>query len=338
MSVDAGALAHWIAAQEGVPHSAVRVEHLQRIDSVGNAREPWSCTVHVDAPGGAVVRRCVLLVKAAAGQLETTLPPEFAALRAVHGTAVPAPEPLWLDATGDAFGRPFFATAHVLGDAGMQVLRAEPGDAAARGVIVDLARAAAALHVVDVGRCDPSHLPPVDAAGAALAQLDHWQPLAERQLLEPMPALRWAFAWLRAHAPVAERVSIVHGDLRVGNFLAHDGRVTALLDWEMAHLGDPLEDLAWTYRSLWSPTRALSYEEFLTEWSARSGLAVDRRRLCWYRMFNEVKHGVISLTAARAFHERRTTNLRMADRNLTLAPFLATFFALRREHDAEIAA
>jgi aminoglycoside phosphotransferase (APT) family kinase protein len=128
-------------------------------------------------------------------------------------------------------------------------------------------------------------------------------------------------------------VAIVHGDLRVGNFLAVDGRVTALLDWEMAHLGDPLEDLAWTYRSLWSPERQLPYADFLARYEARSGRAVDHQVLRYYRMFNEIKHSVISLTAACAFHEGRTSNLRFADRNTTLAPFLGRFFDLLREAD-----
>jgi aminoglycoside phosphotransferase (APT) family kinase protein len=333
--LDLDALATWIARAEGTSAAGVRIAAAEPIDSVGNARDPWRVTVVIEPPGGtARTVDAVLLLKAPAGQLETAMPVEHAALCAVQGTGVPAPAPLWLDATGEAVGRPFLATAHVAGTADMSLLRATSDDVEARRLVEHLAEVAARLHTVDPSRADPAVLPRVTREDAALAQLDHWQPLAERQRLEPLPALRRAFAWLRANAPVAERVSLVHGDLRVGNFLAAGGEVRALLDWEMAHLGDPLEDVAWAYRALWGPQRVLPFDEFVARWSACSGLAAEPRRLLWYRMFNEVKHAVISLTAGRAFHERRTDNLRLADRNLTVAPFLATFFGLRHGYDA----
>lgn len=326
----ADALAGHIAAHEP-DASAVLVDDLAHIESVGNAREPWSCRVRIDRAGVTETSRCVMLVKATAGQLETELPAEFAALRAVHGTPVPAPRPRWLDPTGAAFGRPFFVTDHVEGRADMSLLRATPDDPVARGTMEHLADAAAALHAVDIARCDPEHLPLVDTTRAAHAQLDVWEPIAERQRLEPIPALRYALGRLRASAPHAARVSLVHGDLRVGNFLAHEGRVTALLDWEMAHLGDPLEDLAWAYRSIWSPQRALPYEAFLARYERTAGVTVDRTHLRWWQMFNEVKHTVISLTAARSFATGRSTNIRFADRNTTVAPFLGRFFELLAE-------
>lgn len=325
---DAAALAAFARAQDP-DVTEVHVERLEPIESVGNAREPWELRVRMLRADGSVEHvHGVMLVKAHAGQLETELATEFAALRAVHGTRVPAPAPRWLDASGEAFGRPFFVTDHVVGRADMSLLRASPDDAAAHATVLSFADAAAALHAVDVDGADPVHLPRVGATAVAVTQLDVWEPLAERQLLEPLPALRHAFSLLRASAPAATRVTLVHGDLRVGNFLAHDGRVTALLDWEMAHVGDPHEDLAWAYRAIWSPARVLPEDEFLARYEQASGVAVDRGVLRWYQMFNEVKHVVISLTAARSFHDRRSTNLRFADRNTTVAPFLARFYEL----------
>jgi aminoglycoside phosphotransferase (APT) family kinase protein len=145
--------------------------------------------------------------------------------------------------------------------------------------------------------------------------------------------LAYAFDWLRRRAPVADRVAIVHGDLRFGNLLYEDGRLTALLDWEMVHLGDPLEDLGWVYRRIWTPERSLPFEEFLAAYEAESLLLgwrhpVDADRLRWYQAFSEVKHAVISLTAARSFHDRLTLNLRHADRAATLPAFLDRFFEL----------
>ena len=118
---------------------------------------------------------------------------------------------------------------------------------------VELAHAAARLHQVDwhvlgVG----AFLPTVAMADAARAQVIYWDELFRRQRLEPLPVAVFAFDWLRDHLPPTDRVAIVHGDLRFGNLLYDGGRISALLDWEMVHLGDAIEDLAWAYRSLWS--------------------------------------------------------------------------------------
>ena len=73
----------------------------------------------------------------------------------------------------------------------------------------------------------------------------------DRNELEPQPIIRAAIRWLRANPPPPpERVSVVHGDYRVGNFLYTKEGIHGIVDWEMAHLGDPLEDLAWSFMEL----------------------------------------------------------------------------------------
>ena len=57
--------------------------------------------------------------------------------------------------------------------------------------------------------------------------------------------LEWAAIWLSEHAPGALSSGIVHGDFRIGNFLVDEGHITAILDWELVRLGDPVEDLGW---------------------------------------------------------------------------------------------
>ena len=161
-----------------------------------------------------------------------------------------------------------------------------------------------------------------------LRELAAWERQFERQRLEPHPALVYAFAWLRRRAPVAERIGVVHGDLRFGNLLYEGDRLTALLDWEMVHLGDPVEDLGWVYRRIWTPERSLPFEEFLAAYEAEAGRRVEPEHLRWYQAFAEVKHSVISLHGARSFHDRRTTNLRHADRAETVPAFLERFFEL----------
>ena len=68
----------------------------------------------------------------------------------------------------------------------------------------------------------------------------------------------------------------------------------------MVHLGDPVEDLGWVYRALWSPARSLPFEDFLAAYARGRRRVLDPDHLRWYEMFCEFKHSVISLTAARS--------------------------------------
>jgi aminoglycoside phosphotransferase (APT) family kinase protein len=99
---------------------------------------------------------------------------------------------------------------------------------------------------------------------------------------------------------------VVHGDYRTGNFL-HDGagRIVALLDWEMAHVGDPLEDLCWAMDPLWTPigdTRIsgmVPRDEALVIWRRTSGLEIDPEAFKWWSLFASVKGQAIWTSAAR---------------------------------------
>ena len=155
-----------------------------------------------------------------------------------------------------------------------------------------------------------------------VVQLGYWEELFRRQRLEAHPGLVYLVRWLRDRLPVARRVSVVHGDLRFGNLLADGPVLTALLDWEMTHLGDPVEDLGWVYRALWSPERSLPFDEFLAAYGEAGGEVPDPEHLRWYQVFCELKHSVISLTGVRSFAERTSTSLRHADRAATVPAFV----------------
>ena len=304
----------------------IAVEGLAPISSVGNARQAWGFDVQWRNGDDIERLSCVMLVKAEAGQLETHITPEFNTVRSLWGSGVPVAKALWMDATAEAIGSPFFVTERVAGTADMSLLRRQADDPEARAVAVDLASAAARLHQVDrhdVGVA--GFLPAVTIDDASLAQVAYWEEIFERQRLEPLPVLVFAFGWLRDHPPRTQRVSIVHGDMRFGNVLYEDGRICALLDWEMVHLGDPLEDLAWAYRSLWSLEKFLPVDEFVARYCELTGSTVTADHFLYWRLFSEVKHSIISLTAARSFHDGRTRNIRHADRATTVTTYLSRF-------------
>jgi aminoglycoside phosphotransferase (APT) family kinase protein len=106
-------------------------------------------------------------------------------------------------------------------------------------------------------------------------------------------------------------VSVVHGDYRVGNFLYTKEGIKGVVDWEMAHLGDPLEDLAWSFMELWrfgTPLMGgiVTREEAIRTWEAASGLKADLDALHWWDVFSGLKAQGIWLTGAKAFDGGKT--------------------------------
>jgi aminoglycoside phosphotransferase (APT) family kinase protein len=131
-------------------------------------------------------------------------------------------------------------------------------------------------------------------------------------------------------------VTLVHGDYRLGNFLiARAGaatRLTGILDWEMVHLGDPLEDVAWCCSPLWRAGGDLASalmlpDAFAAAYAAAAGRTADPERLRFYDVLALVKMSVIMLTGLRGFTDGRTQDLRMAIFDHQL-PFLALLLAM----------
>jgi aminoglycoside phosphotransferase (APT) family kinase protein len=299
---------------------AISVDGLSPV-SGGNARKAWAFDLTLDKSDP---MPCIMLMQAGAGQLESDLTAEFRVIEALNDTDVPSPRALWLDADGSGLGAPTVIMERVPGVTDILALRAaEPADRN-RAVTLAFAKAGAKLHAVDVAGLSFLGTPTRETAAAIQVAL--WEAQFLKHRMEPHPAIAFAFQWLKANAPVAERISLVHGDFRLGNFLYEGEEITALLDWEMAHLGDPVEDLAWAYRVLWTPEMHVPIDAFVRRYTASGGIAVKPEVLLFYRLFSEIKHAVISLTAAKSFADGRTRNLRLADRMTLALPCVKQFY------------
>lgn len=206
---------------------------------------------------------------------------EAAAYTAVAGTGLPAPRLL-------AEGR--------VGRADVLLVTLLPGDAAlpppgdARDAVgADLMRQVAALHRMDVRELDLGLLaatgPGALADRRAWVQHDvaSWE--ARYRLADALdPLIEHALAWCRSEVPGDDRPPVlVHGDIGPGNFL-HDGsHVTGLVDWELAHLGDPLDDLAgFALRTV--HTRMDGFRELIAAYEAAGGEEVDPQRLAYHQV------------------------------------------------------
>jgi aminoglycoside phosphotransferase (APT) family kinase protein len=118
------------------------------------------------------------------------------------------------------------------------------------------------------------------------------------------PPLELAFRWLEQNQPESSRRTVVHGDFRHGNLIVGPEGIRAVLDWELLHLGDPMEDLGWLCTRAWrfggkGPVGGFGdYADLFAAYEAESGIAVDPEVVAWWELLGTVKWGVICVMQA----------------------------------------
>jgi aminoglycoside phosphotransferase (APT) family kinase protein len=297
MTLDANGaerLTAWLRTQI---YDEVRVEGLDRVD-FGHSAEMMVLTVVTPHTRQDVVLR--LRPKPPALLEPYDLARQYTIVRALENTPVRVPRALWLEDTGDILGRPFFVMERVGGD----VYEMEAPTAADEIVVrmcQSLAEQLAAIHLADLQQ---TGLHALDDGRAHLdRELNHWADEMHRVKRDSLPALERMLQALRETKPESStRVTLVHGDAKPGNFAFTGGEVSAVFDWEMTTVGDPLTDIGWL-ELLWmqpvgitSHPAALTIDELLAHYQATSGIKVENRS--WYRAFNAYKMAVICLIGA----------------------------------------
>jgi aminoglycoside phosphotransferase (APT) family kinase protein len=297
------------------------VTKLYRIPG-GASRETWSVDARwTDAESRVQTRGFIIRRDPPASLLDSDRELEFAFYQSFTKTSVPVPQPLWLETDPGLLERPFFVMERIDGCNSQFQLIADPSfdphrEGLGRRAYEILAEISStpiedlpARKVVDVPR-------PEDCWQR---ELEHWEKIIDANELEPQPIARAGIRWLRRNPPPpAQRVSVVHGDFRTGNFLFRGAEIFGVLDWEMAHFGDPLEDLAWSFMQAWHWTRdgrvggVLQREDAIRIWEEKSGLCADPEALHWWDVFSCIKAQGIWLTGAKEFAEGRATDLLFA--------------------------
>jgi aminoglycoside phosphotransferase (APT) family kinase protein len=254
--------------------------------------------------------------------------PEFDSLSALAASEVPAPRVYLASDDPSILGAPFFLCEKVEGDTPLPWgTQGRALDGARReSLAADFIDALAALHRFD-WRTTPLAKwgEGFTLENAAHRQIDDWEARFRRWALRPHPMAHRALAWLRAHAPLAQRLSLVHGDYRLGNFLEKQGRISAILDWELVHLGDPVEDLGWAFLPQYRGGSPLvcglaSEADFLARYEAQAGLPVDPLSLRFYHIFSLLKLAFTHMAAARCFEQGLFNDMRMPAMATQIAP------------------
>lgn len=237
---------------------------------------------------------------------------------------LPVPSVRAVDAEGDHLGQPgvIMSLASGVSMPTRMSGRAVSGIGGSYGEIGALLAPQFLQHLVALHGLDTSALhlrlfdiPRAGTADAALWQLNWFARSWHDDRLEPTPIVSLVERWLRENAPVCEAPCLVHGDYRMGNFLFSepDGEITAVLDWELAHVGDFHEDIAYTIRPRFGSlgpdgellvSGLIPKQRFLDDYERLSGRHPSAKSLQFYEVFSAWKSAVVVRAAAvRAAHE-----------------------------------
>ncbi|MCB1002853.1 MAG: phosphotransferase family protein [Acidimicrobiales bacterium] len=298
----AAALAEVVGEALATPD--VRVEGLQRL-SGGASRETFAFDA-VDASGA---RRPLILQRERPGGAIGTgggTRTEAVLLRAAAAEGVPVPGVLLTgpapdrrdaEAEGGPLGAAYVVVDRLEGETiPRRILRDDRyADARAR-LAAQCGRALAGIHAIPVEQVEGLH--------------DRDQVAQFRDLMdalgEPHPAFELAFRWLESNRPPAGPTRVVHGDFRNGNLIIGPEGLRAVLDWELAHLGDPMEDLGWLCVKAWRfggrpPVGGFGeYRELFDAYADAAGLdgGVDPAVVRWWEVLGTVKWGVMCIIQA----------------------------------------
>jgi aminoglycoside phosphotransferase (APT) family kinase protein len=296
-------LAAFIREQGGF--AEVRIDNLKRMPG-GASREIWSFDTVLEGRGASTRRALVLRRDPGAHRIDTSRRQEFAVLRAAHQEGVPVPEVMWLGEDPAVLGAAFFIMERVEGETiARRLLRDEAYAAARKAMPAQLAAILAQIHRVDPVKHQLDFLP-APGENAARTEVLRFQESFKHLALEPHPAFELAFRYLLKRVPQTPRTTLVHGDYRIGNVIFGPEGVRSILDWELAHLGDPMEDLGWICVRAWrfgedgKPMGGLSSrEEFFAAYERASGTAVDPEAVRFWEVFGNLRWGIITISQAR---------------------------------------
>jgi aminoglycoside phosphotransferase (APT) family kinase protein len=278
------------------------LDQLQRLEAYLRQKYPEDPQLHIDIAGTSVIpggfskqtiflqlRKCnslpptvVLRVEQGISVLGTAVELEFPILEAMYKAGVPVPQPYFVETDPSVIGSSFIMLSLMPGrNIGDPFDVREPS----RTFGLSLARAMARLHAVapeSVGsRIDGAN---VTVKERMLADIVYYE-ASWRSCNDPSIQLEMAYGWLKQNIHLAEgRRSVIHRDIGCHNLLVQDGQVSAILDWELAAIGDPAQDLGCAYSTV---VQVMPWDEFLAEYVGAGGHAPSEAQVDFYRIWRE---------------------------------------------------
>lgn len=278
------------------------VEGLRRLTG-GASQETWSLDiVTVDGPPQAAILRRTPGGSGGSDGRKLHLGDEARLLEEAAGIGVPVPTVLAVLPAGSGLGEGYLMNRVAGETIPRRFLREARFDAVRPRLARQCGEILARLHAVPL-----TGLPPLREARAR-AELQVYVD-RHRSYGWPKPVFELAVRWLHDHAPSEDNpLALVHGDFRSGNLMIDEQGVAAVLDWELAHLGDPMEDLGWICVNSWrfghadKPVGGFgSREELFAGYEAAGGAPVDPQRVRYWQVLGTLKWGVMCASMLEVF-------------------------------------
>lgn len=315
------ALATWLSDRLGR-----RVTHLSgfRRHTEGFSWQTYTFDAHCAAAGGGTALRGIAIRREPEDGL--LAPYDIVGQYRLHevltNTIVPVPALVGLEGDPSVLGMPFYAMDRVEGVVPVQWQANDPtifpDDETRFRIGRDFVDTLAAIHAIDHLTTGLDELlPGPHALGPAEAEIDRWERFLDDATLVEVPLLRAAISWCRRNVATSGRLALCHGDYRIGNFMLRDQEIVAVFDWELAHIGDPVEDLAWAGLRLFRGrsslvSQLLPLDEVLGRYRDLTGLEVEPEVLRFWTVVGMIRAAAPHLRAARAFENGRSADLRLA--------------------------
>jgi len=279
---------------------------LKRL-SAGANRETWS----FDAVAGESIDR-LIMQRARGGAAHTgQCAAEAEILALARLGEVTVPEVVLAEDAPNALGRDYTIVRRLDGESiPRRILSDDRYEPARARFVADCARELAAIHALD----------PAAMAGklSEIGDPVETQRTTYEIFDDPHPIFDLAFRWLAQNRPEPLETGVVHGDFRMGNLLISESGITAVLDWELCHLGDPRSDLGWLCARAWrfggpGEVGGLgSKVELLDAYEAAGGAAVDPDDLRWWELLATLRWGNACLVMVDDHRRGRSTSVELA--------------------------
>ncbi len=298
---------------------AVEIRDLKLLTG-GASRQTWSFDATIEhANGRTETLALILRMDPRRQQGLMSRETEFQVLKAAGEEGVAVPK---VHVVGDdSLGAPSFIMERVEGETiARKLIRDDEYETARKVMTGQLGAILANIHAVPVAKHGLDVLTaPAPGKSAAETEVDRFEQTYRMITPEPHAAFELAFRWLRRNLPPEREQTLVHGDYRIGNVIFGSDGVRAILDWELAHIGDPMEDMGWFCVRSWrfgsdaKPAGGIgTREELFAAYEEAGGRTVDPTAVRFWELFGNLRWGVICISQAQTFLQGLSKSVELA--------------------------
>ena len=293
------------ALERALAHGLPGFEHLGHIArlSGGASQETWAVDAIVSgSTEPLILRRGPGGERATGSGTSVPLATEAIVIETCREAGVAAPRVRYVLRAEDGVGEGYLMDRLPGETIARKILRDAAFDAVRPKLARQCGEALARIHAVDTSALE-SVLPVVDGQ----TQLRRYRDIYDAYDY-PHPVFELAFKWLEPRLAGTGRRTLVHGDFRHGNLLISPKRLEAVLDWELTHIGDPLEDIGWICTNSWrfgAPEKVVGgfgdLDDLIAGYEAAGGAAINREKVRSWIVYGSLKWGVMCMSMYQGF-------------------------------------